>query len=164
MLLHFDRDGEAFGPYPLEEAREYLKRGEILPTDQAWFEGAADWMPVIQVPGMIGTTAGAPPPPPPAAPPPPPAPTQVNVVAHYTSTTTKFNKRFFESEIGRFLKVNPEGNPEHLFMRTRNGDFTLYRVAKAQPDHCIISVDLDGVRKDKRIDYFNINEIEIRGS
>ena len=164
MLLHFDRDGEAFGPYPLEEARDYLKRGEILPTDQAWFEGAADWMPVIQVPGMIGTTAGAPPPPPPAAPPPPPAPTQVNVVAHYTSTTTKFNKRFFESEIGRFLKVNPEGNPEHLFMRTRNGDFTLYRVAKVQPDHCIISVDLDGVRKDKRIDYFNINEIEIRGS
>ena len=164
MLLHFDRDGEAFGPYPLEQAREYLKRGEILPTDQAWFEGAADWMPVIQVPGMIGTTAGAPLPPPPAAPPPPPAPTQVNVVAHYTSTTTKFNKRFFESEIGRFLKVNPEGNPEHLFMRTRNGDFTLYRVAKVQPDHCIISVDLDGVRKDKRIDYFNINEIEIRGS
>ena len=57
MLLHFDRDGDPFGPYPLEEAREYLKRGEILPTDQAWFEGAADWMPVMEVPGMIGTTA-----------------------------------------------------------------------------------------------------------
>ena len=154
MLLHFDRDGEAFGPYPLEEAREYLKRGEILPTDQAWFEGAADWMPVMEVPGMIGTTAG---------PPPPPATAQVTVVAHYTSTTTKFNKRFFESEIGRFLKLNPEDNPEQLFMRTRNGDFALYRVAKAELDHCIISVDLDGVRKDKRIDYFNINEIEVQG-
>ena len=154
MLLHFDRDGDAFGPYPLEEAREYLKRGEILPTDQAWFEGAADWMPVMEVPGMIGTTAG---------PPPPPATAQVTVVAHYTSTTTKFNKRFFESEIGRFLKLNPEDNPEQLFMRTRNGDFALYRVAKAELDHCIISVDLDGVRKDKRIDYFNINEIEVQG-
>ena len=156
MLLHFDRDGDPFGPYSLEEAREYLKRGEILPTDQAWFEGAADWMPVMEVPGMIGTTAGAPPPPAPTA--------QVTVVAHYTSATTKFNKRFFESELGRFLKINPEGNPEHLFMRTRNGDFALYRVAKAEQDHCIISVDLDGVRKDKRIDYFNINEIEVQGS
>ena len=48
-------------------------------------------------------------------------------------------------------------------MRTRNGDFSLYRVAKAEQDHCIISVDLDGVRKDKRIDYFNINEIEVQG-
>ena len=154
MLLHFDRDGDPFGPYPLEEAREYLKRGEILPTDQAWFEGAANWMPVVEVPGMIGMTAGAPP---------PPAPAQVTVVAHYTSATTKFNKRFFESEIGRFLKLNPEENPERLFMRTRNGDFSLYRVAKAEQDHCIISVDLDGVRKDKRIDYFNINEIEVQG-
>ena len=108
---------------------------------------------------MIGTTAGAPPPPP------PPAPTaQVTVVAQYTSATTKFNKRFFESELGRFLKINPEDNPEQLFMRTRNGDFALYRVAKAEQDHCIISIDLDGVRKDKRIDYFNINEIEVQGS
>ena len=156
VLLHFDRKGEPFGPYPLEEAREYLKRGEILPTDQAWYEDAAGWMPVLKVPGMIGTTAGAPPP--------PPAPTaQVTVVAHYTSATTKFNKRFFESEIGRFLKLNPEDNPERLFMRTRNGEFSLYRVAKAEQDHCIISVDLDGVRKDKRIDYFNINEIEVQG-
>ena len=159
MLLHFDRDGDPFGPYPLEEAREYLKHGEILPTDQAWFEGAADWMPVMEVPGMIGTTAGAPPPPPPSAP-----TAQVTVVAQYTSATTKFNKRFFESELGRFLKVNPEDNPERLFMRTRNGEFLLYRVAKAEQDHCIISIDLDGVRKDKRIDYFNINEIEVQGS
>ena len=157
MLLHFDRDGEAFGPYPLEEARGYLKKGQILPTDQAWFEGAADWMPVMEVPGMIGTTAGAPPPP-------PPVPTaQVTVVAQYTSATTKFNKRFFESEIGRFLKLNPEDNPEQLFMRTRTGEFLLYRVAKVAADHCVISVDLDGVRKDKRVDYFNINEVEVQG-
>ena len=158
MLLHFDRDGEAFGPYPLAEAREYLKRGEILPTDQAWFEGAADWMPVLQVPGMIGTTSAEAP----AVPPPPPVTTQTTVVAQYTSATTKFNRRFFETELGRFLKTNPDENPEQLFMRTRNGEFLLYRVAKAESDHCVIAMDLDGVRKDKRIDYFNINGIEIR--
>ena len=48
----------------------------ISPADQAYFEGAADWMPVMAVPGMIGPTAGAPPPPPlgggGGAPPPPP--------------------------------------------------------------------------------------------
>ena len=61
MLLHFTRDGQAFGPYPIEEARDYLKRGQILPTDQAWYEGAPGWMNVIDVPGVIGTTApGAP--------------------------------------------------------------------------------------------------------
>jgi hypothetical protein len=156
LLLHFDRDGDPFGPYPLEEAREYLKRGEILPTDRAWFEGAADWMPVMEVPGMIGTTSED------AAPPPAPTSAQATVVAQYSSATTKFNRRFFETELGRFLKLNPEDNPEQIFMRTRNGDFTLHRVAKVEPDHCIIAVNLDGVRKDKRVDYFNINEIEIR--
>ena len=105
MLLHFTRAGEAFGPYPLEEAREYLKKGQILPTDQAWYEGAPGWMNVTEVPGVIGTTApGAPPPPPPAA-----APVQTEVVARYTSDTTKFNKRFFDTEIGRFQKLNPDG-------------------------------------------------------
>lgn len=154
MLLHFDRDGQAFGPYPLEEAREYLKRGEILPTDRAWFEGAANWMPVMEVPGMIGTTA--------TSAPPPPATAQVQVVAKYDSGSTKFNRRFIESELGRFLRSNPDDNPEQLFMRTRNGEFLLHRVAKAAGDHCVIAIDLDGVRKEKRIDYFNIHEIEVR--
>ena len=74
----------------------------------------------------------------------------------------KFNKKFIVSELGRFLKLNPEGFTEQLFMRTRNGDFLLYRIAKAESDHCILQVDVDGVRRDKRMDYFNINEIEIR--
>ncbi len=57
MLLHFTRAGEAIGPYSLEEAREYLKKGQILPTDQAWYEGAPGWMNVTEVPGVIGTAA-----------------------------------------------------------------------------------------------------------
>ena len=158
MLLHFTRDGQAFGPYPIEEARDYLKRGQILPTDQAWYEGCADWMPVTQVPGMIGTHEGGTPP--------PPSPSSVAaasvVLATYTSAKIKFNKKFMETELGRFLKLNPDGNPEQLFMRTRNGDFLLYRIAKAEGDHCVLQVDADGVRKDKRMDYFNINEIEVR--
>ena len=158
MLLHFTRDGEAFGPYPLEEAREYLKKGQILPTDQAWYEGAPGWMNVTEVPGVIGATApGAPPPPPPAT-----ASVQMEVVARYTSDTTKFNKRFFDTEIGRFQKLNPDGNPEQLFMQTREGAFAVFRISEVKGDHCFISIDVGGARKEKRVNYFNINQIEIQ--
>jgi hypothetical protein len=156
MLLHFNRDGQAFGPYPLEEAREYLKRGQILPTDQAWYEGCANWMPVVQVPGMIGGATGTPPLPPSAAPAGP------VVLASFSNATTKFNKKFFQTELARFLKLNPEGQTDQLFMRVRTGEeYSLYRVAKTEGDHCVVQVDVDGVRKDKRVDYFNINDIEI---
>ena len=75
----------------------------------------------------------------------------------------KFNKYFFMSTLGTYLKSNPDVNPEQLFMRTRTGEeYLLYRVAKVEQDHCIIQMNLDGVRKDKRVDYFNINEIEVR--
>ena len=162
MLLHFTRDGQAFGPYPIEEAREYLKRGEILPTDQAWYEGCANWMPVVQVPGMIGALGTDSP-----SPPPPPPPSSVAaaapvVLATYSSANVKFNRKFIESELGRFMKLNPDGLTAQLFMRTRYVDFLLYRIAKTEGDHCILQVDADGVRKDKRMDYFNINEIEVR--
>ena len=156
MLLHFNRDGQAFGPYPLEEAREYLKRGQILPSDQAWYEGCPNWMPVVQVPGMIGGGATDTPPPPSAAPAGP------VVLVSYSNATNKFNKKFFQTELARFLKLNPEGQTEQLFMRVRTGEeYALYRVAKTEGDHCVIQVDIDGVRKDKRVDYFNINDIEI---
>ena len=161
MLLHLTRDGQAFGPYPIEEAREYLKRGQILPNDQAWYEGCAGWMPVTQVPGMIGAAGGDVPPPPP--PPPPPAVAGPVILATYSNANIKFNKKFMETELGRFLKLNPEGQVEQLFMRVRTGEeYLLYRVSKTEGDHCVVQVDVDGVRKDKRVDYFNITEIEVR--
>ena len=47
-------------------------------------------------------------------------------------------------------------------MRVLPGEaYAHYRVAKTEGDHCVIQVDVDGVRKDKRVDYFNINDIEI---
>ena len=58
MMIHISRDGEQFGPYTLEDANSYLAQGSLLPTDQAWYEGAPDWMPLSQVPG-IGPVAVA---------------------------------------------------------------------------------------------------------
>ncbi len=52
MLIHVSRDGAQFGPYTLEDANAYLAEGSLLPTDQAWHEGAPDWMPITEVPGI----------------------------------------------------------------------------------------------------------------
>ena len=59
MMIHVSRDGEQFGPYTLEDANAYLAQGSLLPTDQAWYEGAPDWMPITDVPGIHSGTAAA---------------------------------------------------------------------------------------------------------
>jgi len=56
MMIHISRDGEQFGPYTLEDANAYLVQASLLPTDRAWYEGAPDWMPLTQVPGIQQST------------------------------------------------------------------------------------------------------------
>ncbi len=69
MQVHLDRGGQRYGPYSVEEINTYLEGGQVLATDLAWYDGAPDWMPLTQVPGV--KNGGAPPPP---SPPPPGAP------------------------------------------------------------------------------------------
>jgi len=57
MMIHVMRDGQQFGPYTLEDANAYLAQGTLLPTDQAWYEGAPDWMLLAQVPGVFSPGA-----------------------------------------------------------------------------------------------------------
>ena len=52
-MIYVLRNGEQFGPYTLEDANLFLSQGSLLPTDQAWYEGAPDWMPITQVPGVV---------------------------------------------------------------------------------------------------------------
>jgi uncharacterized RDD family membrane protein YckC len=71
MQIHINRDGQNYGPYSLDEARQYLASGNLIATDLAWFEGAANWMPLSQVPGIgpaARPAAAAPQAPPMAAP------------------------------------------------------------------------------------------------
>ena len=46
-MIHVMRDGQQFGPYTIEDINAYLAQGTLLPTDQAWYEGAANWMPCL---------------------------------------------------------------------------------------------------------------------
>ena len=59
MQIHIDRQGQRFGPYPLEQVNQYLASGNLLPTDQAWYEGAPGWMPITQVPGVTAPAFAA---------------------------------------------------------------------------------------------------------
>lgn len=41
------------GPYSLEGARALVLNGQVLPVDWAIYDGAADWVPLNQVPGFV---------------------------------------------------------------------------------------------------------------
>ena len=65
MQVHLERSGQRYGPYSVEEINTYLKSGQLLISDIAWYDGAPDWMPLADVPGVqIGETSSAPPSPP----------------------------------------------------------------------------------------------------
>ena len=60
VMIHVMRDGQQFGPYTIEDINTYLAQGTLLPTDQAWYEGAANWMPITEVPGVVHGAAPVP--------------------------------------------------------------------------------------------------------
>ena len=60
VMIHVMRDGQQFGPYTIEDINTYLAQGTLLPTDQAWYEGAANWMLITEVPGVVHGAAPAP--------------------------------------------------------------------------------------------------------
>lgn len=63
------RGGEQAGPYTLDQMQKMQEAGQLLPSDMAWTEGQADWLPLSQI---VGDTSSPPPPPTPS---PTPSPT-----------------------------------------------------------------------------------------
>jgi hypothetical protein len=66
-LIH--RGGQQYGPYSVEELRQFVTSGNILASDMAWAQGMPAWVPVSQILGGAPAPAPAP-----AAPAPAPAP------------------------------------------------------------------------------------------
>ncbi len=66
MEIWIGRDGERHGPYKEDDVREWLRSGQVSPTDLAWYEGLADWQPMsVLFPGetpsaMPATTPASP--------------------------------------------------------------------------------------------------------
>src|SRR5438270_8956070 len=52
MQIHIARNGQAMGPFSLEEINRQLAAGTLSLSDQAWYEGAAGWAALSTVPGV----------------------------------------------------------------------------------------------------------------
>ena len=51
MQIHIHKEGKSFGPYPLEQVRQYLKAGSFSGNDLACYDGA-NWIKLSNVPGV----------------------------------------------------------------------------------------------------------------
>lgn len=61
MQVHIARNGQALGPFSIEEINRQLAVGTLSPSDLAWHEGAPGWIALSTVPGVtIGGTASPP--------------------------------------------------------------------------------------------------------
>jgi hypothetical protein len=52
MGIHLFVRGQQLGPFPPEEIRNRLARGELQLNDLAWTDGLADWVPLSSLPGF----------------------------------------------------------------------------------------------------------------
>lgn len=52
MEIFVSRDGQQFGPYTLDDVNAYLASGQLSGDDMAWYDGAADWMPLRSMEGV----------------------------------------------------------------------------------------------------------------
>lgn len=52
MNWYYAKNGHQNGPVPTEDMIDRIAMGEISPTDLAWCEGMADWLPVAQIPQL----------------------------------------------------------------------------------------------------------------
>ena len=51
MQIHIHKDGKTYGPYPLEQVRQYLKAGSFSVNDLACHDGAT-WIKLSEVPDI----------------------------------------------------------------------------------------------------------------
>lgn len=52
MNWYYAKNGHQNGPVPTEDMIDRVAMGEISPTDLAWCEGMADWLPVSEIPQL----------------------------------------------------------------------------------------------------------------
>jgi len=60
MQIYILKNNQQFGPYSLEQVQGFVKQGGFLPTDMAWYTGAATWGPLAGVPGVATALPGSP--------------------------------------------------------------------------------------------------------
>ncbi|MFE3000128.1 SPFH domain-containing protein [Nocardia sp. NPDC059246] len=66
--FHFDNAGQAAGPFPIDQLRQYVSSGQLTRDTNVWTEGMPGWQPASSVPALQPLFAT--PPPLPGTPPP----------------------------------------------------------------------------------------------
>ncbi len=51
-MIYIARDGTQSGPFSVEQINQMLATGQLRPADLAWWEGCADWVPVLKADGV----------------------------------------------------------------------------------------------------------------
>ena len=51
MQIHIHKDGKTYGPYPLDQARQYLKSGSFSGNDLACHDGV-NWIKLVDIPDI----------------------------------------------------------------------------------------------------------------
>ena len=51
MQIHIHKDGKTYGPYPLDQVRQYLKSGSFSGNDLACHDGA-NWIKLADIPDI----------------------------------------------------------------------------------------------------------------
>lgn len=70
--FHIDLDGQAAGPFPVDQLRQFVTAGRLTPQTNVWTTGMSAWAAASTVPALQ-SLFGGPPPLPGTEPPPPPA-------------------------------------------------------------------------------------------
>lgn len=107
MQITINRDGQNYGPYPLEQVQQMLQAGQAQLTDLAHYEGAADWVPLSQVPGLAQAPASTPPM---AAHEPPTAPAPTDVETYVPTGQREHEFRIECKPDFSYLTVQVPGN------------------------------------------------------
>ena len=61
MNIFVSRDGQTFGPYPVDQARQFLESGQLLANDYALVEGQTEWKTLNEVLANADSPVSSPP-------------------------------------------------------------------------------------------------------
>lgn len=57
MNIFVSRDGQTFGPYPLDQAKQFLESGQLLGHDYALLEGQTEWKSLTEVVASVAVSS-----------------------------------------------------------------------------------------------------------
>lgn len=84
-----------------------------------------------------------------------------SVLQYYHKDQTKFNRRFFESRMMTFMKLNPSHDQE-LILRLPNEDLFAHRITKLTDETITVVVAVNTIWEEREVNFFQVVEVYVR--